>query len=70
MINICIHLLCYLMFKCHVFSCLNVICVCSEKTAALSVLPKVKEVGAWDGKDAAEELISAEEYSLDDLMSD
>ena len=42
----------------------------SEKTSALSVLPKIKEVAAWDGKDAPEELISAEEYSLEDLMGD
>jgi hypothetical protein len=33
-------------------------------------LPKVREVAAWDGKDAPEELISAEEFSLDELMSD
>ena len=42
----------------------------SEKTAALRAPPKLKEVGAWDGKDAPEELIAAEEYSLEDLMQE
>jgi len=42
----------------------------SEKTSALPSLPKIREVAAWDGKDAPEELISEEEFSLDELMSD
>ena len=42
----------------------------SEKTASLKSIPKMKEVAAWDGKDAPEDLISTEEYSLEDLMAD
>lgn len=42
----------------------------SEKTSSLPSLPKIREVAAWDGKDAPEELISEEEFSLDELMSD
>lgn len=67
---------CIVMVNCgymysHSVLCIPALCgVCSEKTTALAALPRVKEVAAWDGKDAPEELIGAEEYSLDDLMSD
>lgn len=51
-------------------SFLNGVISGSEKTASLKSIPKMKEVAAWDGKDAPEDLISTEEYSLEDLMAD
>lgn len=42
----------------------------SEKTSTLSSIPKLREVAAWDGKDAPEDVIAEEEFSLEELMGD
>ena len=54
----------------HADVCLSLLNYFREKTAALPSMPKIRDVAPWDGKDAPEDLIVEEEFSLEELMSD